>query len=188
MQVLYLPVSAITPYDGNAKEHPDYQIEQIAESIQQFGFQDPVAVWGEENLLVEGHGRLLAAQKLGLDTVPAIRLDGLTDEQRRAYALVHNQLTMNSDFDIEQLRVELESIECIDMQAFDFSFDSPEEPETFSMDELEPVQGFDAATDDREYFESAFTFPAAYKSEITSYLRKNKARITQQIIDNAKLG
>lgn len=184
LEIEYLPLSEINGYEGNAKMHPAQQIEQIAASIAELGFNDPIAIWGENNTIVEGHGRVLAAFKLGLDTVPVIRLDGLTDEQRRAYALIHNQLTMNSGFDAERLQVELDGITEINMEQFDFTI--PEmDGEMFSMDDMEVVPGFTAKEDTREFFESAFTFPTIYKTAIVSYLAKNKARITQQIIEEA---
>lgn len=183
LKIEYLPVDKITPYDGNAKEHPESQVEQIAESIRQFGFADPIAIWGDGNTVIEGHGRLLAAQKLGLDTVPVIRLDGLTDEQRRAYTLVHNQLTMNSGFDVYALQEELQKISEIDMDVFDFDIG-----DTFSIDDMNIVDGYSKHESTAEYFESAFTFPSAMKSEIISYLRKHKQEITEQIIQSAKVG
>lgn len=121
LKIEYIPISEIKPYSGNAKEHPDYQVNQIARSIQEFGFNDPIAI--SNGIIVEGHGRLLASQKLGLETVPVIRLDTLTGEQRKAYTLIHNQLTLNTDFDIEALSKELESITDIDMSEFDFEVD-----------------------------------------------------------------
>ena len=179
LKIEYIDISELSEYQGNAKEHPKKQVEQIAESIRQFGFNDPIAI-DENGTIIEGHGRLLAARLLAMDKVPCIRLEGLTDEQKRAYTLVHNQLTMNTGFDIQQLEIELDSITNIDMGVFEFSL-----PEMFSIDDIEPIDGFDAENDNREFFESAFTFPTAHKKEITSYLRKHKGEITQKIIENA---
>ncbi len=120
LKIEYIPITELTEYDGNAKKHPEKQISQIAESIQKFGFADPIAVWGKNNIIVEGHGRLYAAMKLGYEEVPIIRLDDLSDEQRKAYGLIHNKLTMNSGFDKEKLEMELNQIENIDMEKFDF--------------------------------------------------------------------
>lgn len=179
-----MPVRALRAYAGNAKKHPREQVEQIAESIREFGFLDPIAVWGPENTVVEGHGRLQAAELLGLEEVPVIRLDHLTDEQRRAYTLVHNQLTLNSGYDLDALQAELEAIEGIDMEAFDFSF--AEEGEQFSADAIEVYRSYEAEYDDREWFTSNFTFPRAKKAEITEYLRRHKARITEEIVAAAE--
>lgn len=119
LRVEYLFASDLKPYAGNAKKHPEEQIEQIKRSIEEFGFNDPIAIW-KDNEIIEGHGRLIAALQMGIDEVPVIRLDDLTDEQRRAYALAHNKLTMNSDFDLEILQAELDEITNIDMAAFGF--------------------------------------------------------------------
>ena len=129
LKIEYVPIEDIKPYAGNAKTHPAEQIEQIKRSIEKFGFRDPVATWHGE--IVEGHGRIIAASELGIDTVPVIRLDDLTDEQRRAYSLIHNRLTMNTPFDIDLLNIELEGIENIDMT--DFGFD---EVQDFNEDAL----------------------------------------------------
>ena len=120
LKVEYLPIDEIKPYENNAKIHTPEQIEQIKASIEQFGMNDPIGIWSKDNIIVEGHGRLIACQELGYTEIPIIRLDDLTDEQRRAYTLIHNKTTMNSDFDYNILDSELAKIENIDMQAFDF--------------------------------------------------------------------
>ena len=115
--------SELTPYVGNAKKHPEWQVEQIANSIQAFGFNDPIAIWQDVAghwVIVEGHGRLLAAKQLGMEEVPVIRLDQLDDEGRRAYTLAHNKLTMNTEFDPQILDAELDAIEGLDMTEFGF--------------------------------------------------------------------
>ena len=131
LEIEYVPIDSISPYAGNAKLHPQEQIDQIKKSIVAMqseegnllsGFNDPIAVW-QNGEIIEGHGRLLAAQQLGMAEVPIIRLDDLTAEQRRAYALIHNKLTMNSGFDIQILNVELAHIEEIDMGVFDFEIE-----------------------------------------------------------------
>ena len=110
LKIEYLSPEELRPYANNAKLHPDSQIEQIANSIKEFDFADPIGIWGD-NEVVEGHGRLLAALRLGLTSVPVIRLDHLTDEQRRAYALAHNQTTLTSGGDADKLLAELRSFE-----------------------------------------------------------------------------
>lgn len=118
ISVEYVDIDSVKPYANNAKMHPTEQIEQIKKSIQEFGFNDPIAVWNDT--IVEGHGRLFAAKELGIEEIPIVRLDGLTDEQRRAYGLIHNQLTMNSGFDYELLQIELGEI---DMDLTPFGLD-----------------------------------------------------------------
>ena len=107
LKIEYLPIKELTAYVGNAKEHTREQIDQIKESIEQFSFNDPIGVYGPNNIIVEGHGRMIAAQELGIEEVPVIRLDHMSDAERRAYTLVHNKLTMNTDFDVEMLNDEL---------------------------------------------------------------------------------
>lgn len=119
LKVEYLPLDKLKPYKNNAKLHPAEQIEQIKKSIEKFGFNDPIAVWGDDTI-IEGHGRLIAAQELGIEKVPVIRLDNLTDEERKAYTLAHNKLTMNSGFDNDLLDLELGDISGIDMTDFGF--------------------------------------------------------------------
>ena len=118
LKIEYVPIGAIVPYANNAKLHPDEQIEEIKTSITRYGFNDPIAVW--QDTIVEGHGRLIAATELGMEAVPIIRLDHMTDEERRAYMLVHNKATMDSGFDTEALNKELEDLADMDMSAFGF--------------------------------------------------------------------
>lgn len=120
LKIEYLPLEQLKPYVNNAKLHPAEQVEQIKKSIEEFGFDDPIAIWGD-GTVIEGHGRLIAATEMGLEEVPVIRLDHLTDEQRRAYTLVHNKLTMNSGFDADMLSLELEDISELDMGMFGFA-------------------------------------------------------------------
>ncbi len=123
MNIVKIDINNITPYKNNAKIHTLEQIEQIKKSIEEFGMNDPIAVWGEDNIIVEGHGRLEALKQLGYTEVDCIRLDHLTDEERKAYTLAHNKLTMNTDFDFDILNSELEDIADIDMSDFGFNLD-----------------------------------------------------------------
>ena len=126
LTVTMTPTDELVPYAGNAKEHPDWQVEQIAASISEFGFNDPVAVWHDADgrpVIVEGHGRVLAAQQMGLAELPTIALDHLTDAQRRAYVHVHNQTTLTSGFDMDALQRELASLPEFDWEGFGFELD-----------------------------------------------------------------
>lgn len=119
LAIEYVKTSELVPYAGNAKEHPTDQIEQIKKSILDYGMNDPIAVW-HGNEIIEGHGRLIACEELGIEEVPVIRLDDLTDEERREYALVHNKLTMNSGFDEIKLDFELSALPEFDADFFGF--------------------------------------------------------------------
>lgn len=117
LKIEYVDVNSIKPYERNARKHGTQDISAIATSIENYGFNDPIGVW--HDTIVEGHGRLLAAKKLGMKTVPIIRLDALTDEQRRAYGLAHNRTAELSTWDSDALQRELMDLD-IDL---DFGFD-----------------------------------------------------------------
>ena len=136
LQVEYVPITEIKPYRRNAKLHPQEQIEQIKNSMKEFGNIDPIGVWHNE--IVEGHGRYEALKQMGVKEIPIIRLDDLTDEQRKAYALVHNKLTMNSVFDIALLDTELAEIETIDMTLL--GFDDTSNDDKPAEDIIEPTE------------------------------------------------
>lgn len=132
LQIEYLPVGKLKPYSKNARVHDEDDIEALAESIEDFDFSDPIGVWGPDNLIVEGHGRLMAAKKMGLKEVPVIRLDHLNEEQQRAYRLAHNKTAELSFWDKKLVKEELKGIGSIDMAAFKFELPeilAPEEQE-----------------------------------------------------------
>lgn len=137
MEIIKIKLKDLKPYEKNAKIHTPEQIEQIKKSIKEFGMNDPIAVWGKDNLIVEGHGRLEALKQLGYDEVECIRLDHLTDEERKAYTLAHNKLTMNTDFDFNILDEELASFDTIDMSEFGFDIDIDTNPEEVVEDDFE---------------------------------------------------
>ncbi len=136
MEIVRIPIEDLTPDPHNAKDHPKEQIEQIKASIEQFGNADPIGVWGEKNLVVEGHGRLLALKELGYTEVECIRLDWMTEEERKAYALVHNQTTLTSGWIPEELNLNLSAITEIDMSQFGFDVPDDTTPEEIQDDEI----------------------------------------------------
>lgn len=110
MKLEKVNINNIRMYENNAKEHPDWQVEEIIKSINAFGYKDPIAL-DENNVIIEGHGRYLALKQLDYEEVEILRISDLTEEQKAAYAIVHNKLTMNTDFDIEALKYELNKLE-----------------------------------------------------------------------------
>ena len=135
LKIEYLPVTELKPYENNARKHAEADIEAIKKSIEEFGFNDPIGIW--HDTIVEGHGRLLAAQELEMAEVPVIRLDHMTDEERRAYALAHNKTAELSEWDFEMLDTELEDIFDIDMSEFGFELNlDDEEPQEVIEDEV----------------------------------------------------
>lgn len=125
MEIIEIPIDKLTPYSKNAKKHPKKQILQIANSIESFGMNDPIGIWGDNNIIVEGHGRVLALKQLGYDTAPCIRLDHLDEEQRRAYTHAHNKVA-ESEWDFDILDDEFTELN-IDMSQFGFEFVDVEE-------------------------------------------------------------
>ncbi len=119
MEIEKVNLSIIREYEKNAKLHPGEQIEQIKKSILEFGNNDPIAI-DENNVIIEGHGRYMALKQLGYEEVEVIKLTHLNEEQKKAYILAHNKLTMNTDFDIDLLHQELGDIIDIDMTEFGF--------------------------------------------------------------------
>jgi ParB-like chromosome segregation protein Spo0J len=113
-EIKQVATEKLVPYARNARTHSDNQVAQIARSIEEFGFTNPVLVDGELNIIA-GHGRVLAAKQLGIKVVPTIDLSYMTDEQRRAYIVADNQIALNAGWDMELLADELREI---DMSGF----------------------------------------------------------------------
>jgi ParB family chromosome partitioning protein len=106
LAVEYRDIDSLIPYVRNARTHSDTQIAQLAASLREFGWTNPVLVDGE-NGVIAGHGRLLAARKLGLDRIPVIELVHLTEAQKRAYILADNKLALNAGYDRDMLAIEV---------------------------------------------------------------------------------
>jgi ParB-like chromosome segregation protein Spo0J len=117
---------SLIPYVRNSRTHSDEQVAQIAASIKEFGFLNPIIIDGD-NGIIAGHGRVMAAQKLGIKELPCIEASHLTDTQRRAYIIADNKLALNADWDIDLLRVELDELGKLD---FDLELTG------FSLDEI----------------------------------------------------
>jgi DNA modification methylase len=109
-QIEHVPTARLIPYARNSRTHSDAQVAQIAASIREFGFTNPVLI-GEEDDIIAGHGRILAARKLNLEEVPCIRLGHLSETQKRAYVIADNKLALNAGWDEELLRIELKGLE-----------------------------------------------------------------------------
>ncbi|MFC3118928.1 ParB N-terminal domain-containing protein [Jhaorihella thermophila] len=115
MKIVQRPLASLTPYAGNPRTHSEEQIAQIAASIAEFGFTNPILADGK-GVIIAGHGRLLAAQRLGLEKVPVITLGHLTEAQRRALVIADNKIAENAGWDEELLRAELRALEDMDFE------------------------------------------------------------------------
>ena len=151
LEVAYIATTDLIPYANNPRTHSDQQVAQVAASIQEFGFNNPILI-DEHNGIIAGHGRLAAAQKLDLKLVPTIMLEGLTEAQRKAYVIADNKLTENGGWDNDLLAVEIERLAeleiDIDLTGFDaeelqvitqeVSFEPASEDEQGQLDQLDP--------------------------------------------------
>lgn len=125
LKIEYMGVNELAGYERNARTHSKDQIEQIKASIDEFGFVNPVLI-DENNVLIAGHGRTEAAKQMGLEKVPAIRLVGLTENQKKAYRIADNQLPLNAGWDLELLSIEIAELESngfdLELMGFDDQF------------------------------------------------------------------
>lgn len=167
-----VPLAGLIPYARNSRTHSDAQVSKIAASIREFGFLNPVIVDGDLGIIA-GHGRVLAAQKLGMDLVPIIEASHLTDAQRRAYVIADNKLALEAGWDEEMLRVEF--AELADM-GFDLELTG------FELGEIEGIDLGDPS--ERELDGSKYTT----KIETPIYEMKGDKPEVAEIYDTAKTG
>lgn len=129
LKIEYIAIDNLTPYQNNTKIHTVKQIEHIANSIKQFGFNDPLGVCGENNIVLEGNGRIEAAKMLGMTELPCVRLDHLSSDEMRAYVIAHNSLNLETGFDDGVLYDELKKLQ--DYDFFEFGLDVEKYLKTF---------------------------------------------------------
>ena len=122
IEIIYRNASDLIPYANNSRTHSDDQINQVASSIKEFGFTNPVLI-DEQGGIIAGHGRVMAAKKLGLSEVPTITLEGLTKAQVKAYVIADNQLALNSGWDVDTLKLEIETLQELDFDIDLLGFD-----------------------------------------------------------------
>lgn len=137
INVQYVPVEKLIPYAANSRTHSDAQVAQIAASIREFGFTNPILINGE-NTIIAGHGRLMAARKLGLEEVPAIVLDHLSKAQQKALVIADNQLALNAGWDVDMLKAEIEDL---NLEDFDLSLLGFDDKFLDGLLEPEPTDG-----------------------------------------------
>lgn len=131
MEIVYKKVSDLIPYVNNSRTHSETQVNQICASINEFGFTNPLLIDEKDNIIA-GHGRLMASKKLGMEEVPCIVLEGLTEAQKKAYIIADNKMALNAGWDEELLKIELENLKELD---FDLELTG------FNIDELDDILG-----------------------------------------------
>lgn len=133
----------LIPYANNSRVHSDEQVNQIASSIKEFGFLNPIIVDGD-NGIIAGHGRVMAANKLGIKELPCVDASHLSEAQKKAYVIADNKIALNSDWDNELLRIELN---VLDEMGFDISLTGFSD---FELDSLSDDVNFDPATEEEQ--------------------------------------
>lgn len=158
LQITYRKTTELVPYAKNSRTHSDEQVAQIAGSMKEFGWTNPILV-DDEGVIIAGHGRLLAAQRLGVDEVPVIELSGLSKTQRKALVIADNKLAMNAGWDFELLKLEIGDL---DFEGFDLAITG------FSLDELDKLLSPDKVDGltDPDAVPEAPKFPVAEKGDV----------------------
>jgi hypothetical protein len=170
MKIEQLPTDTLIPYARNTRTHSEAQVAQIAGSIREFGFTNPVLIDGE-NGIIAGHGRVLAAQKLKLGTVPCIRLSHLTDTQRRAYIIADNKLALNAGWDEELLGLELADLR---EDGFDLELTGFDGDELGQFDAEEVAMPTLADGDKQPFQQKTFTLHDEQAEEVDAACAKAK--------------
>lgn len=142
LKIEYRKVSELLPYARNARTHSDAQVSQLAASIKEFGFNNPVAI-DADGMILCGHGRVMAAQKLGLTEVPTVCLSHLSSTQKKAYILADNKLALNAGWDNDMLKVELEDLKFSNFDLDLVGFSTEELDEIMNQDEEPEVEDDD---------------------------------------------
>lgn len=142
LQIIYKKTADLLPYARNARTHSDSQVAQLAASIKEFGFNNPVAI-DADGMILCGHGRVMAAQRLGMDQVPTVCLSHLSELQKKAYILADNKLALNAGWDNDMLKIELEDLKTSDFNLDLIGFSNEELDEIMNEDEEQEVEDDD---------------------------------------------
>lgn len=129
-------VASLVPYARNARTHSPEQVDQIAASIREWGWTTPVLI-DEKSTIIAGHGRVLAAQKLGVDEIPVMVAKGWTEAQKKAYVIADNKLALNAGWDYDLIKIELQELESLNFDVGLIGFDIGEMSNLFDEKELE---------------------------------------------------
>lgn len=180
MNIVEKPIADLIAYENNPKIHTEKQIQQIMKSITlTHGLRQPIVI-DADNVVVCGHGRLLAAQRLGMVSVPCELVDDLTEDEIRAYRLIDNEIA-KGDTDWDLFSEELDKIEDVDMDDFELDI-----PDMFSVDDID--DNMDVDENEGNYWTTKLTFPMDKKKQVSAWLRKHKEDIVNEIIRRADNG
>ena len=159
MKIEKISIDKIKMYENNAKEHPSWQIEKLSETIKKIGYRSPIIV-DENNMILAGHGRYMALKKLGYSDVQVVRHTDLTEEDKKAYMIADNQYTLNTGFNFEILKQEIEELENMDFDTSLLGFDEIELQEIMEIEEELLTDKYGAATEEQKgNLESKFIIP-----------------------------
>jgi len=136
LKIEYVATDDLIPYIHNSRTHSEAQVKQIAASIREFGFTNPILI-DDEGTIIAGHGRVMAAKVLQLDQVPTITLGALSDAQRKAYVIADNKLALNAGWDTEVLLAEIESLQDLNFDTQLLGFSADELSEMLNIEEIE---------------------------------------------------
>ena len=174
LKIIYKKTTELIPYARNARTHSEAQVGQIAASIKEFGFTQPVLLDGQ-NGIIAGHGRVLAALKLELEQVPTIELQHLSDTQKQAYIIADNKLALNSTWDDQLLALEVEDLKAVDFDLSligfhsfelpDLESDKPETEDAPEDDELNFTIQYNIIFDHEEQQNDWYTFVKYLKEQ-----------------------
>ena len=166
-------INSIVPYARNSRTHSDEQVAQIAASIKEWGFTNPILI-DIDGEIIAGHGRLMAAQKLGLTEVPCITAVGWTDAQKKAYVIADNKLALNAGWDMEALRIELDELGDLDFN-LDLTGFSADEIANLSFDDNAEAEMPTLSDGDREPFQQmTFTLHDEQVDQVRFAIEKAK--------------
>lgn len=180
LEIVYLPVDALEAYEGNARDHGQEDVEAIKKSIEKFGFDDPIGIWSDHNVIVEGHWRLMAAKALGMKEVPCIRLDHMTDAERKAYGLAHNKTAELSKWNFGKLEMELSGLGEFNMGDFGFGFSNGSSSFGMAQPEIDPETQYGSYDDGFKDYQEPVSKEEleAYSDNAEDFLLKRRVIVT----------
>lgn len=180
LKILYRPVNDLIPYANNARTHSEEQVNQIASSIKEFGFNNPVLI-DEKSGVIAGHGRLKAAKKLGLKVIPTIELTGLSEAQKKAFILADNRIALNSGWDMIELQ-ELQDTDLAPVTGF-----SDEELNALLCETAKPAEEEEKPEKEEpeaDSFNLTLSIPIEYKKQVQDFVKSfGLEDLIQKIID-----